>query len=121
MKGNILMDRKKVSISSERQITIPQKFFSLLGFDAEAECSVRDGELIIRPIKPASSGEFDEYILADLISQGLSGNDLLEAFKSERRKIRPAIKKMLDEAEKVAHGEGEYYSYDDVFSAEDEK
>lgn len=121
MKGSVLMERKKVSISSKRQITIPQKFFTLLGFGTEAECVVRGGELIIRPVKTASSGEFDEYILADLISQGLSGKDLLDAFKAERKKIRPAVEKMLDEAEKAAYGEGEYYSYDDIFSAEDEE
>ena len=36
-----VMDRKIVSISSKRQITIPQKFFNLLGFGNEAECDKR--------------------------------------------------------------------------------
>lgn len=121
MKGRVPMEKKKVSISSKRQITIPQKFFSMLGFDTEAECIVRGNELVIRPVKTDSSGEFDEYILADLISQGLSGNELLEAFKAERKKIRPAVEKMLEEAERIARGEGEYYTYDDIFGTEDEE
>lgn len=121
MKGRVPMDRKKVSISSKRQITIPQKFFSMLGFDTEAECILRGNELVIRPVKTDSSGEFDEFILADLISQGYTGNELLEAFKAERKKIRPAVEKMLEEAERVARGEGEYYTYDDIFVAEDEE
>ncbi|MGN0588091.1 MAG: AbrB/MazE/SpoVT family DNA-binding domain-containing protein [Ruminiclostridium sp.] len=121
MKGRVPMDRKKVSISSKRQITIPQKFFSMLGFDTEAECILRGNELVIRPVKTDSSGEFDEFILADLISQGYTGNELLEAFKAERKKIRPAVEKMLEEAERVARGEGEYYTYDDIFGAEDEE
>ena len=121
MKGRVPMDRKKVSISSKRQITIPQKFFSMLGFDTEAECILRGNELVIRPVKTDSSGEFDEFVLADLISQGYTGNELLEAFKAERKKIRPAVEKMLEEAERVARGEGEYYTYDDIFGAEDEE
>lgn len=42
LKGSVLMEMKKVSISAKRQITIPQKFFSMLGFDAEAECNIPD-------------------------------------------------------------------------------
>ena len=71
VKGTGAMDIKKVSISSKRQITIPQKFFSLLGFGGEAECTVRGNELIIRPVKQTSGGEFAEQILAELISEGL--------------------------------------------------
>lgn len=41
LKGGISMESKKVSISSKRQITIPQKFFTLLGFNTEAECIMR--------------------------------------------------------------------------------
>ena len=93
----------------------------MLGFDTEAECILRGNELVIRPVKTDSSGEFDEFILADLISQGYTGNELLEAFKAERKKIRPAVEKMLEEAERVARGEGEYYTYDDIFGAEDEE
>ena len=37
LKGSVPMEMKKVSISAKRQITIPQKFFTMLGFDAEAE------------------------------------------------------------------------------------
>ena len=35
LKGSASMESKKVSISSKRQITIPQKFFTLLGFNTE--------------------------------------------------------------------------------------
>ena len=41
LKGSASMESKKVSISSKRQITIPQKFFTLLGFNTEAECIMR--------------------------------------------------------------------------------
>ena len=75
------MERKMIRISGKRQITIPQKYFDLLGFDTEAECILRGNELVIRPVSERSGGEFAEAILADLISQGYQGEELLAKFK----------------------------------------
>ena len=116
MKGSVPMEIKKVSISAKRQITIPQKFFTMLGFDAEAECMVRGNELVIRPAKTNTGGEFAEQILADLISQGYSGTELLDRFKQAQKEVLPAVAAMLAEAEKVAESKSEYETYDDVFS-----
>lgn len=121
MKGNTIMEKKIVSISSKRQITIPQKFFALLGFDTEAECVVRGNELIIRPAKTNAGGEFAEYILADLIAQGLSGNELLTEFRKKQAKVRPAVEAMIADADEVAMGNGEYSTYDDIFKPEDDE
>ena len=111
--------RKIISISSKRQITIPQKAFDLLGFGKEAECFVKGNELIIRPAKIQSDSCFSEQILEELINEGLSGEELLKKFKEKQRKVRPAVEKMLRNAENAASDSGEYFSYDDVFSAED--
>ena len=119
LKGNLIMDRKIVSISSKRQITIPQKFFEALQFDNEAECVVRGNELVIRPARASSGGEFAEHILAELIANGLSGDELLKEFKTKQAKVRPAVEAMIAEADEVASGNGEYYTYDDVFGSED--
>ncbi len=119
MKGSIPMETKKISISAKRQITIPQKFFTMLGFDAEAECMVRGNELVIRPAKANTGGEFAEQILADLISQGYSGMELLDRFKKAQKEVHPAVEEMLAEAEKVANSEAGYESYDDVFGTEE--
>ena len=121
MKGNAAMEKKIISISSKRQITIPQKFFTLLGFDTEAECLLRGNELVIRPSKSNAGGEFAEYILEDLIAQGLSGNELLDEFRKQQAKVRPAVEAMIAEADEVAVGNGEYAAYDDVFNSEDDK
>ena len=121
LKGSASMESKKVSISSKRQITIPQKFFTLLGFNTEAECIMRGNELVLRPVKANTSGEFAEQILADLISQGYSGEELLEKFKQTQRKIRPAVEAMLAEADRVAESKSGGYSLEDVFGTEDEK
>lgn len=119
IRGREFMESKRVSISSKRQITIPQKFYSMLGFGSEAECIVKGNELIIRPVKEQSGGEFAEYILADLIAQGYSGEVLLEKFKEAQAGVRPAVEKMLEEADLVASGNAEYVSYEEVFGAEE--
>lgn len=121
MKGSIPMEMKKVSISSKRQITIPQKFFTLLGFDREAECMIRENELVIRPVKTNTGGEFAEQILADLIAQGYSGNSLLEQFKKVQGQVRPAVNAMIREAGRAAASESEYKTYEDVFGKEDDE
>lgn len=121
MKGSVPMEIKKVSISAKRQITIPQKFFGMLGFDTEAECMVRGNELILRPAKTNAGGEFAEQILADLIAEGYSGNDLLERFKKAQKAVRPAVEAMLAEAERAASSESEYATYDEVFGGEEQE
>ncbi|MCM1187116.1 MAG: AbrB/MazE/SpoVT family DNA-binding domain-containing protein [Lachnoclostridium sp.] len=115
------MEMKRVSISSKRQITIPQKFFAMLGFDTEAECMVRGNELIIRPVKTNTGGEFAEQILADLIEQGYTGNELLQHFKQAQGQVRPAVEEMLSEAGRAAAAESEYESYEDVFDGEEKE
>lgn len=119
LRGNAVMERKKVSISAKRQITIPQKFFAMLGFDDEAECILRGNELVIRPVKESSGGEFAEQILTDLVNRGLSGDELIKAFKAEQKKVRPAVEEMLAEAKNAADGNTEYLTYNDVFGTEE--
>ena len=116
----VSMDKKIVSISSKRQITIPISYFSKLGFGNKAECVLRGNEIVIRPAKEVSGGEFAEQILSDLIAQGLSGEELLTQFKSKQAQIRPAVEKLLDEAKNAAASKGEYSSYEDVFGMEDD-
>ena len=118
MKGVPVMDKKTVKISEKRQFAIPQKFFTMLGFDREAECFVQNNELVIRPIKKDLSGEFAAEILADLLDQGVSRENLLEAFKAKQRMIRPAVENMLQAAEQAASRDGEFETYDDVFCSE---
>lgn len=115
MNNSAFVERKPLSISSKRQITIPQKFYDMLGFENEAECYVRGNELVIRPRRDVSGGELDEQILADLISQGYSGTELLNKFKEARRKVPEAVQAMIKAARDAAHGIGEFYTLEEVF------
>lgn len=120
MREKPVMEMKKIAISAKRQITIPQKFFSTLGFDTEAECMIRGNELVIRPVKTSAGGEFAEQILTDLIKQGYSGDELLFRFKEAQSQVRPAVEGMLEEAKRAATAESPFASYNDVFGMEDE-
>lgn len=117
---NSSVERKIISISSKRQITIPQKYFDALGFDNEAECVLKGDSIIIRPLRQSCSGEFDEQILADLIAKGFSGQNLLDKFKETRQKIRPAVKQIITETDdRIKNHEYKITKISDVFSAED--
>ena len=119
MAAQHIPEQKRVTITSKRQFTIPQKYYTELGFDKEAICIKGDDYLILRPATSVSGGEFAEQILADLIAEGYSGSDLLDEFKTRQARVRPAIKALLEEAKAVAHGEGEYSTYDDIFGTEE--
>lgn len=111
------MIKKRISVSQKRQITIPIEFYNSVGIDKEVECYVQNNAIIIRPVRE-SSGEFDEQILADLIAQGLSGQELLDKFKETRRQIRPAVERLLDEARLAAQDQASSEAYEDVFGPE---
>ena len=98
-RGNSL-EAKRISVSKKRQITIPQKFFDKLHIGEEVECIMTDSELIIRPVRQET--EFAEEILKDLIAKGIQGEQLLDEFRKVKANIRPAIKRMIDEAESAA-------------------
>lgn len=113
-----IMDRKIISVSKKRQITIPLKFYKHLNLESEVECSLEDGAIVIRPLHRESS-EFSVEILKDLISQGYSGGELVKRFEVESKNIKKAITNMLEEADAIAAGEKPAANFDDVFMSED--
>ncbi|MCL2082547.1 MAG: AbrB/MazE/SpoVT family DNA-binding domain-containing protein [Oscillospiraceae bacterium] len=112
------MPKKRIAVSGKRQITLPVEFFNQVGIDTEVECYVQSGAIVIRPVRE-SGGEFAEQILADLISQGFDGQNLLEKFKEVSRKIRPAVENLLEEADAIAAGKAPYDTMEGVFGSED--
>lgn len=116
-RSKIRMNHKIISISAKRQVTIPQKFFEVLGFSNEAECVLKDGGIFIRPIH-TSANEFAEEILTDLIAHGYSGSELLAQFKLQSKKVRPAVEEMIAEADKIAQS-GKSITFDELFHVED--
>jgi len=96
------MEFKRIKVSGKRQITIPKNFFEKLNLGEEVDCIFdKDrGEIIIRP--HVKDDDFSEFILADLIDQGYAGDALLSEFKRMKKKVRPAVERIIEEADQAA-------------------
>lgn len=114
------LTKKRIAVSGKRQITIPIEFYNKLGIEKEVECYVQDGSLIIRRASPETNGDFSEQILAELVTQGLNGDELLTKFRKINRAIRPAVEELIAEADKAAAKKAELASLSEVFGSESE-
>ncbi len=112
------IDKKTISVSNKRQITIPLKFYRHLDLDNEIECSLEKGAIVLRPIKKDTT-EFSVEILKDLIDEGYSGDDLIEQFELKNKNIKKAITNILEEADSIAAGEIPAADLDDIFGSTD--
>jgi len=99
---NMEIDRKRIRVSSQRQVTIPRKFFEKLGIGTEVECILKEDGILLKPILEDNNGHSAAEILKDLIEQGLSGSKLLEKFQAMNAKVKPAEKSMLNDDKKIA-------------------
>ncbi len=65
---------------------------------------------------------FAEEILTDLVKQGYSGEKLLTEFKKINRKIRPAVEKLIEEADEIAKASSANYidKTDEIFGDDEE-
>lgn len=111
-------DRKIISISQKRQITIPLKYFKQLNLGSELECFVQNNAIVLRPIH-SEQNEFSVEILRDLVAAGLSGEDLIRNFEVECKNIKKAIGHMTNEAKHIASGEIPAAKFDDIFGKDD--
>ena len=111
---NNVMERKIINVTGKRQVTIPLKFYEQLNFSKEIECLLTEDSVILRPLS-ASDDSFTMEILRDLVSQGLSGDELLAKFAEQRSNIKKAVGLMIDEADEIAAGKRKGASTKDVF------
>lgn len=68
----------------------------------------------IRPLSESGS-DFSECILKDLIKEGYEGEKLLLKFKEMKKKIRPAVKELIKEADELAKSDEGEVSFDELF------
>jgi biotin operon repressor len=60
-------------------------------------------------------GAFSDQILRDLISEGYSGEELIEKFSAESKQMKAAISKLLKEGKDIAEGKKKGASMKDIF------
>lgn len=113
------MNSKIIRVSQKRQITIPIEFFQKLDISSEVECFLQDDAIVIRPLRRHEGDEFSVEILKDLVAKGLSGNELVRQFEVERKNVKGAARKMLEEVDKIADGTIPSPTFDDIFTSED--
>lgn len=88
--------KKRVSISKQRQISIPKEFYDALGLENEAMVEYVGNAIVIRP--PATEIDFSKQILEDLVQEGYEGQELVEEFARRKANIKPAIQRLVQEA-----------------------
>lgn len=69
-----------MKVSSQMQVRIPADMFHAYGFGSEAMCVATETGIEFRPIKEAADVHAD--LLAELLEQGLSGDELVNAFRA---------------------------------------
>lgn len=111
---NYVMERKIISVTGKRQLTIPIKYYEILGFGKEVECFLTEDSIILRPLSN-SDDSFTMEILKDLVSQGLSGDELLAKYAEQRNSIKKAIGVLINEADEIASGKREGATTKDIF------
>jgi len=109
-----LLERKIINVTGKRQVTIPLKFYERLRLGKEVECFLTNDSIIIRPLS-SSNDNFTMEILKDLVSQGYSGDELIEKFAQQREDIQKSIKAVINEADEVAAGKRKGAATKDIF------
>ena len=112
-----IMDKKIIRVSKKRQITIPLQFYKHLDLGNEAECSLEDGAIVIRPLHRETT-EFSVEILKDLLKQGYSDDELIKQFELQSNNIKTAVTNILEEADAIAAGEKSAANLDNIFGSD---
>lgn len=101
--------RKRIAVSSKRQISIPKEFFDSLGVGDEVTIELEGNRMIVSPIHE-SFDDFSEFILKDLVAEGYKGEELINEFTNRKSQIKPALSRMIAEEGPTATR----YSIDDL-------
>jgi virulence-associated protein VagC len=84
----------------------------------QVECSLEGGAIVIRPLR-RTDDEFSVEILKDLVSKGFSGDELVREFEAERYRVKKAVDRLREEADRIADGVQPASRFDDIFDSDD--
>lgn len=90
---------RRVNVSKQRKISIPQDFYNALNLDDEALMEFTGESIVIRPTA-FEEVDFSEDILRDLIKQRYAGEALVKEFMNIKSNIPRAMDSMKEEAMK---------------------
>ena len=113
MGATAVMDKKIISVSEKRQITLPIKFYHSLNIEKELACYIDGGKIVLEPVRREDS-YFAKEILTDLVNEGFTGQALLEEFDKRQDQIRNSVRNLVEETEKL-NEKGDLSSFEDIF------
>jgi bifunctional DNA-binding transcriptional regulator/antitoxin component of YhaV-PrlF toxin-antitoxin module len=97
------MEWKRARVSQKRQVTIPQRLFEQAGIKDEVEFGIQGNHIVMRPVRESRGNDyFADLILADLIKEGLNGDQLLAKFREKQTELHVAVNKLIAESMETA-------------------
>lgn len=99
-RANLMKDKKRVSISSRRQFSIPKEYYESLDMSDEAIVELHGNRLVVRPSpkEDFEQSEFIEFIYRDVINEGYQGNDIFDEVNRRKKLIKPAVQSFIDDS-----------------------
>lgn len=79
---------KKVKISTEREIKIPEEFYEEFSLIDEVQISKVNGALIITPIIDPVFEKYKTLIMEQLTKAGYTGQELTDKFNELRKQVQ---------------------------------
>lgn len=97
--GTLMRSREVRQVTKKRQITIPKEMADHIGLGQIVEMELLGDEAII--IRPANSDnlDFSLQILGDLVKEGVSAIDIVEAFRQRKLELVHIIGQLNDEVD----------------------
>lgn len=87
--------KKRVAVSSKRQISIPKEFYDDLNIKNEIIMEKINDNLVIKPADYDNYEDFTEEILRDLIAEGYPKDELVDKLKERKQKMQPALDRLI--------------------------
>lgn len=100
--GRRLTIEKYVRITGKRQITIPKEFYDQLRMGTVLHAWIKDGRLVLEPLRADDPIDFAQEIINDLADSGLTGAELKREFSRRREGIMAALKALTEEGRREA-------------------
>lgn len=95
---NIQPHKETVKVSADGSITVPKSLCEQIGAVANAECIIRNNEIIIRPCRDGTGDSIEGLLIRDLMSRGFSYDALEEEYDRVRPRFYAATKRTAEKS-----------------------
>ena len=93
---NIQPHKEIVKASADGSITVPKSLCEQIGVTANAECIIRNNEIIIRPCRDSTGDSVEGLLIKELMSKGFSYDALEDEYDRIRPRFYAATRKTAD-------------------------